>query len=116
MPRCKHVAWKRHPWLCLPILAALTSAAAAQTPTPQLEAFRAIYRELIEIDTTDATGDTLEAAQAMAARLQAAGFPATDIRVVSTGPKKGNLVARLHGSGTRKPILLLAHIDVVPPG
>ena len=61
-------------------------------------------------------GDTLKAAEAMAARLKAAGFPAADIRVISTGPRKGNLVARLRGTGARKPILLLAHIDVVPAG
>ena len=52
----------------------------------------------------------------MAARLKAAGFPAADIRVISTGPRKGNLVARLRGTGARKPMLLLAHIDVVPAG
>jgi acetylornithine deacetylase/succinyl-diaminopimelate desuccinylase-like protein len=88
----------------------------AVAQTPQQRAFRELYRELIEIDTTDATGDTLKAAEAMAARLRATGFPADDIRVVSTGPRKGNLVARLRGTGARKPMLLLAHIDVVPPG
>ena len=90
--------------------------ATAQTPSPQQQAFRDIYRELIEIDTTDSNGDTLKAAEAMAARLKAAGFPAGDIRVISTGPRKGNLVARLRGAGARKPLLLLAHIDVVPAG
>jgi acetylornithine deacetylase/succinyl-diaminopimelate desuccinylase-like protein len=92
-----------------------TGTAAAQTLSPQQQAFRDIYRELVEIDTTD-TGDTLKAAEAMAARLKAAGFPAADIRVISTGPRKGNLVARLRGTGARKPMLLLSHIDVVPPG
>ena len=81
-----------------------------------MQTFRDIYRELVEIDTTDDNGDTLKAAEAMAARLKAAGFPAGDIRVISTGPRKGNLVARLRGTGARKPILLLAHIDVVPAG
>jgi acetylornithine deacetylase/succinyl-diaminopimelate desuccinylase-like protein len=95
-------------------VAALAGAAQAQAPSQQ--AFRDIYRELVEIDTTDTTGDTLKAAQAMAARLKAAGFPAGEIRVISTGPRKGNLVARLRGTGARKPILLLAHIDVVPAG
>jgi acetylornithine deacetylase/succinyl-diaminopimelate desuccinylase-like protein len=99
-----------------PILVMLGGQPSAQSLSPQLGAFRDIYRELIEIDTTDTTGDTLKAAEALAARLKAAGFPAADIRVISTGPKKGNLVARLRGSGARKPILLLAHIDVVPPG
>jgi len=49
----------------------------------------------------------------MAARLRAAGFADTDVHVFSPAPRKGNLVARLKGSGARKPILLVAHIDVV---
>jgi len=73
-----------------------------------------IYKELVEIDTTTATGDTRQAAEAMAARLKAAGFPDADVHVFSPAPRKGNLVARLHGSGARKPILLVAHLDVVP--
>ena len=97
------------------VVAACAGTATAQTPSPQQLAFREIYRALVEHDTTD-TGDTLKAAEAMAARLKAAGFPAADIRVISTGPRKGNLVARLRGTGARKPILLLAHIDVVPAG
>ena len=60
-------------------------------------------------------GDTTAAAQAMAARLIAAGFPADDVRVLihPGNARKGNLVARLRGDGTLKPILLLAHLDVV---
>jgi acetylornithine deacetylase/succinyl-diaminopimelate desuccinylase-like protein len=73
-----------------------------------------IYKELIEINTVTATGDTAKAAEAMAARLRAAGFPDADVHVLSPAPRKGNLVARLRGTGARKPILLLAHIDVVP--
>jgi acetylornithine deacetylase/succinyl-diaminopimelate desuccinylase-like protein len=46
--------------------------------------------------------------------LRAGGFPEADVRVLSPAPRKGNLVARLRGTGTRKPVLLLAHIDVVP--
>ena len=49
--------------------------ARADAPSPQQQAFRDIYRELVEIDTTDTSGDTLKAAEAMAARLKAAGFP-----------------------------------------
>ena len=52
-------------------------------------------------------------AEAMAARLKAAGFSAADIQVLGPHPRKGNLVARLRGTGTRKPLLLLAHLDVV---
>src|SRR6516225_9913774 len=43
-----------------------------------------------------------------------AGFAGADVQVLSPAPRKGNLVARLRGAGTRKPILLLAHLDVVP--
>jgi acetylornithine deacetylase/succinyl-diaminopimelate desuccinylase-like protein len=97
------------------VVAVSADCVLAQAPSPQQQLFRDIYRELVEIDTTDG-GDTLKAAEAMAARLKAAGFPAGDFRVISTGPRKGNLVARLRGTGARKPILLLAHIDVVPAG
>ena len=82
------------------------------TPSQQL-AFD-VYKELLEIDTTTATGDTAKAAEAMGARLRNAGFLDTDVHVFSPAPHKGNLVARLHGSGARKPILLVAHLDVVP--
>ena len=75
--------------------------------------FRAIYKELIEINTTESAGDTLKAASAMAKRLLDAGFPDTDIQVLSSGPRKGNMVARLRGNGYKKPVLLLAHLDVV---
>ena len=73
-----------------------------------------IYKELVEINTVTATGDTAKAAEAMAARLRAAGFADGDVQVLQPAPRKGNLVVRLRGTGARKPILLLAHIDVVP--
>jgi len=117
MPRCKPHRLRVAAFIAGALTAAvLSGAAAAQTLSPQQQAFRDIYRELIEIDTTDTAGDTLKAAEAMTARLKAAGFPAGDMRVISTGPRKGNLIARLRGSGARKPVLLLAHIDVVPAG
>src|SRR5437870_643966 len=72
-----------------------------------------IYKQLIEINTTDSIGNTTTAAEAMAARLRAAGFPAADVQLLAPNPRKGNLVARLRGSGKGKPILLLAHLDVV---
>src|SRR5215471_15651776 len=88
--------------------------AGADSLTPQQQLAHDIYKELIEIDTTTATGDTGRAAEAMAARLKAAGFADADVHAFSPAPRKGNLVARLHGSGARKPILLVAHLDVVP--
>jgi acetylornithine deacetylase/succinyl-diaminopimelate desuccinylase-like protein len=89
------------------------ASVAAQPTNPHQRLAHDIYKELVEINTVTTTGDTAAAARAMAARLQAAGFSADDIHVFTPAPRKGNLVARLHGSGAKKPILLLAHIDVV---
>ncbi len=73
---------------------------------------REIFRELIEINTTTTTGST-RAAEAMAARLRSTGFPATDIHVVGPAPQHMNLVARYRGNGASRPILWIAHLDVV---
>lgn len=80
---------------------------------PDKNLTREIFKELIEINTTHSTGNTTEAAEAMAARLRTAGFSDKDLFVGGSHPKKGNLVATLRGSGVKKPILLMAHIDVV---
>jgi acetylornithine deacetylase/succinyl-diaminopimelate desuccinylase-like protein len=75
---------------------------------------RSLFKELVEINTTESSGSTLAAAQAMASRLKSAGFPDSDVVVLENAPKKGNLIARLRGRDTgRKPILLLSHLDVV---
>jgi acetylornithine deacetylase/succinyl-diaminopimelate desuccinylase-like protein len=74
---------------------------------------REIFQQLVEINTTDATGNTTTAAEAIAERLKAAGFAESDVQVLAPHPRKGNLVARYRGSGQRKPLLLLAHLDVV---
>ncbi len=74
---------------------------------------REIYQELVEIDTTHSTGSTTKAAAAVAARLRAAGVPEADIAELGPSPQRGNLVARLHGSGAKPPLVLLAHLDVV---
>jgi len=95
------------------VVAGSHSADAAALSAEQQLAFD-IYKELVEIDTTTATGDTGQAADAMAARLRAAGFDESDVQVFKPASRKGNLVARLRGTGKRKPILLLAHLDVVP--
>jgi acetylornithine deacetylase/succinyl-diaminopimelate desuccinylase-like protein len=95
-------------------IVALCGAARADNLTPNQQLAHDIYKELVEIDTTTATGDTKKAAEALAARLKAAGFPDADVHALSPAPRKGNLVARLHGSGKLKPILLVAHLDVVP--
>jgi len=81
---------------------------------PHQQNARDFLKELIEIDTTHPDGDNTAAAQAMADKLIAAGFPAEDVQVLEPAEKKGNLVARYRGRDSeRKPLLLLAHIDVV---
>ncbi len=81
---------------------------------PHQQLARELLRELVEIDTTHSTGSTTVAAQAMAAHLIAAGFPERDVQVLEEVPRKGNLVVRLRGrDATSKPVLLLAHLDVV---
>ena len=89
------------------------ATAAAQTLTPQQQRFREIYKELIEINTTHSVGDNTQAARAMEKRLVEAGFAPADIQIFEPFPKKGNLVMRFKGDGSKKPLLLLAHIDVV---
>jgi acetylornithine deacetylase/succinyl-diaminopimelate desuccinylase-like protein len=74
---------------------------------------RDIYQQLIEINTTDSVGSTTVAAEAMAQRLRDAGYPASDVQVMGPNSRKGNLVARLRGTGARKPMLLICHLDVV---
>jgi acetylornithine deacetylase/succinyl-diaminopimelate desuccinylase-like protein len=74
---------------------------------------RDIYKQLIEINTTDSVGSTTVAAEAMAQRLRNAGYPASDVQVIGPNPRKGNLVARLRGTGARGPMLMICHLDVV---
>jgi arginine utilization protein RocB len=86
--------------------------AAGDSLSPFQQQARDIFRELVEINSTHEYGST-RAAEAMATRLKAAGFPAADVQVLGQRPEKGNLVARLRGTGAGKPILFLAHLDVV---
>jgi len=95
-------------------LTLLTSGAVAQSLLPHQQLARDIYKQLVEINTTENAGSTTVAAEAMAARFRAAGVPAADIFLGGPRPRKGNLVVRLHGrSANLKPLLLLAHLDVV---
>lgn len=87
--------------------------AAAELNSHQQRA-KAIFKELVETDTTHSTGDTAIASHRMAKHLLAAGFAPEDVQVIENAPRKGNLVARLRSvAPTQKPILFLAHIDVV---
>jgi acetylornithine deacetylase/succinyl-diaminopimelate desuccinylase-like protein len=92
-------------------LALVPLVTAAQQPDRALA--RDLLRELVEIRTVHPDGDSTAAARAAAKRLLAAGFDPADVRVIEPAPRKGNLVARLRGTGELKPMLLLAHIDVV---
>jgi acetylornithine deacetylase/succinyl-diaminopimelate desuccinylase-like protein len=101
---------------CLTIALTTGSAAQAEGLRPDQAAFREIYRELVETNTTLSAGNCTEAAQKMAARLRTAGYPDSDLHLFSTTdhPKEGGLVAILPGTDAKaRPILLLAHIDVV---
>ncbi|MFT6873221.1 MAG: acetylornithine deacetylase/succinyl-diaminopimelate desuccinylase-like protein, partial [Roseivirga sp.] len=74
---------------------------------------REIFKELIEINTTHSSGSTTVAAEAMAKRLRAVGFDDKDIFIGGPTDTKGNLVVRYRGNGSKKPVLLMAHLDVV---
>jgi acetylornithine deacetylase/succinyl-diaminopimelate desuccinylase-like protein len=82
-------------------------------PQDEQKLAREIYKQIVEIKSGFSTGETTPVAEGVAARLKAAGFPESDIFVGGAIPKKANVVVRYHGSGARKPILLLAHTDVV---
>ena len=97
----------------LAALAAARLAAQSMPPDAEKQLARDIYKQFVEIRSGYTTGATTPVAEAAAARLKAAGFPASDIFLGGAIPTKGNLVVRYHGSGARKPILLLAHTDVV---
>lgn len=98
------------------LMVALSAPALAQGLRPDQAAFRDLYKELVETNTTQSNGSCTLAAERMAARLKAAGFADKDLTLFATPekPKDGGLVAVLAGtSKTAKPMLLLAHIDVV---
>jgi len=88
-------------------------AADLMPPEADQRLAREIYKEMIETKSGFTTGATTPIAESVAARLRAAGFPASDIFVGGAKPSKANIVVRYHGTGALKPILLLAHTDVV---
>lgn len=107
-------------FLSFSLVSIAVSQQAVKSDTLQLntrqQMLRDIYKELIEINTTDSVGDTTKAAEAMAVRFRAAGFPEADVRVLvhPENKRKGNLVVRYRSANVaHKPLLLLAHIDVV---
>ncbi|MBJ7312745.1 M20/M25/M40 family metallo-hydrolase [Rugamonas sp. CCM 8940] len=95
----------------------LAQQAGAQTAalSPAQKQLREIYQELVETNTTDSVGSCTKAVTKMAARLKQGGYRDSDMQILAPpgAPQKGNLVARLKGDGSKKPLLLLAHVDVV---
>ena len=105
--------------LAAALLCALLPQASLPAPTDAAATTRSlahdIFKQLIEINTTDSVGSTTVAAQAMAQRLLDAGWPKADVVVLGPNDRKGNMVARYRGKAgsTLKPILIIAHLDVV---
>ena len=113
--------------ICLSVLAAVCAVQSADLHAGQTstiasparggeQAFRDLYKELVEINTTLSVGSCTAAANAMKAHLVRAGYPEADLHLIAppNEPKNGNLLALLHGAdASMKPVMLLAHLDVV---
>jgi len=104
------------PRFALAVLATALAPVLHAAPSADEANFRALYKQLVETNTTLSVGSCTAAAEAMSARLKSAGFPASDVQVLAPPerPRDGALLATLHGSDKTAPaMLLLAHIDVV---
>ena len=103
--------------LVIPWVLSFPLAGRPQTPspTPAQQQLREIYKELVEVNTTNSVGSCTEAAETMAQRLRGVAVPPEDVQIIVPpgAPTKGNLVARYRGNGAKRPLLLLAHLDVV---
>src|SRR5215813_6678498 len=109
----------RH-WPVAALVTALLTGAALAADRPGDAADAAadrlahdIFKQLVEIDTTDSAGSVTAAAEAVAKHFRAAGFPDADVSVLGSNERKKNLVVRLHGTGKHRPVLLIGHLDVV---
>jgi acetylornithine deacetylase/succinyl-diaminopimelate desuccinylase-like protein len=98
---------------CVGFLSAVAVAAPSQTNDAANALSREIFKELIEINTTDSVGNVTTAAEAMAKRLRAAGFAGADVQLLGLNARKKNLVVRFRGTGKHKPVLMIGHLDVV---
>lgn len=105
--------WMKPVWLCLIASLLSTGYSAAQAPPEYQKLAHEIFKELIEINTTDSVGNVTTASEAMAKRFRAAGFDEKDIQIAGPRDNKKNVVLRYHGSGARQPILFVGHLDVV---
>lgn len=99
--------------LSLCLIAGCAPRGRTQVPHETKQLAHDIFKQLIEINTTDSVGNVTTAAEAMAKRLRDAGFAEADIKVAGPNDRKKNLVARLPGTAKRKPILFIGHLDVV---
>ena len=104
--------WKNW-WMLVGAFLSLGPLGSGEAQEEVRQQSREIFRELIEINTTDSAGNVTTAAEALAQRLRDAGFREQDVIVAGPNDRKKNLVVHLHGTGQEKPILFLAHLDVV---
>ena len=100
--------------LCLLLCAVvLVPNLKAQIDSSSKQLAHDIFKQLIDINTTDSVGNVTMASEAMAKRFRDAGFSESDIYLGGPNDRKKNRVVRLHGSGKHKPVLLIGHLDVV---
>jgi acetylornithine deacetylase/succinyl-diaminopimelate desuccinylase-like protein len=99
--------------LVVGVTAAPAAGGGSDGSPPQNVLARELFRELIEINTTDSVGSVTQASEAMARRLLDAGYAPGDVQVLGPSERKKNLVARLRGTGKHRPVLLIGHLDVV---
>jgi acetylornithine deacetylase/succinyl-diaminopimelate desuccinylase-like protein len=103
-----------HAWLLVVgLFLAVPSAVRAQDREEANHLAREVFEQLININTTDSVGNVTTASEAMASRFRNAGFAEQDIVIAGPNERKKNLVVRYHGSGKRKPVLFVGHLDVV---
>jgi acetylornithine deacetylase/succinyl-diaminopimelate desuccinylase-like protein len=95
------------------VLILICSYTPAQVDDATRQLSRDIFKQLIEINTTDSVGNVSTAAEAMAQRFRDAGFPDSDLHILGPNERKKNLVVRFPGSGKHKAVLLIGHLDVV---
>src|SRR5437867_12479017 len=95
------------------LIAICASRDRAQVPDQTKQLAHDIFKQLIEINTTDSVGNVTTAAEAMAKRLRDGGFETGDIQVAGPSERKNTLVARFRGTGKRKPIPFIEQLDVV---
>ena len=95
------------------LFAFFTLAALGQIDDATRKLSHDIFKQLIEINTTDSVGNVTTASEAMAQRFRDAGFAESDMQILGPNDRKKNLVVRLRGTGKHKPLLLIGHLDVV---